>query len=60
MLHTLYQQSLRHQSQFFVEYFALDLIMEKDKVCSGGPKRRKQRESVNVDASAPSEITSTG
>jgi len=28
MLHTLYQQSLRYQTEFFVEYFALDLIME--------------------------------
>ena len=28
MLHTLYQQCLRHQAQFFVEYFAIDLIME--------------------------------
>ncbi|HKS69088.1 MAG TPA: FAD-binding protein, partial [Ktedonobacterales bacterium] len=27
MLHTLYQQALRHQAIFFVEYFALDLIM---------------------------------
>ncbi|MEM7730606.1 MAG: FAD-binding protein, partial [Pseudomonadota bacterium] len=28
MLHTLYGQSLRHQTEFFIEYFALDLIME--------------------------------
>ncbi len=28
MLHTLYQQSLKHQADFFIEYFALDLIME--------------------------------
>src|SRR4029077_15022874 len=28
MLHTLYQQSVRHQAEFFVEYFAIDLIME--------------------------------
>ncbi len=28
MLHTLYQQSLKHQAQFYVEYFAIDLIME--------------------------------
>ncbi|PWN93586.1 succinate dehydrogenase [Acaromyces ingoldii] len=28
MLHTLYGQSLRHNTQFFIEYFALDLIME--------------------------------
>ncbi|HLW74653.1 MAG TPA: succinate dehydrogenase flavoprotein subunit [Gammaproteobacteria bacterium] len=34
MLHTLYQQSLKHQAEFFVEYFALDLLMEGD-VCRG-------------------------
>jgi len=35
MLHTLYQQSLRHNAEFFVEYFALDLIMDEDGVCRG-------------------------
>ena len=34
MLHTLYQQSLRFDAAFFVEYFALDLIME-DGACRG-------------------------
>jgi len=34
MLHTLYQQSLKHEAEFFVEYFALDLIME-DGACRG-------------------------
>jgi succinate dehydrogenase / fumarate reductase flavoprotein subunit len=34
MLHTLYQQSLRHQARFFIEYFAIDLIME-DGECRG-------------------------
>jgi succinate dehydrogenase / fumarate reductase, flavoprotein subunit len=34
MLHTLYQQSLKHQAQFFVEYFAIDLIMQ-DGECRG-------------------------
>ncbi len=34
MLHTLYQQSLKHSATFFVEYFALDLIME-DGECRG-------------------------
>jgi len=34
ILHTLYQQSLKHDAEFFVEYFALDLIME-DGVCRG-------------------------
>jgi succinate dehydrogenase / fumarate reductase flavoprotein subunit len=34
MLHTLYQQSLKHSAEFFVEYFAIDLIMENG-VCCG-------------------------
>ncbi|MDH4054657.1 MAG: succinate dehydrogenase flavoprotein subunit [Gammaproteobacteria bacterium] len=34
MLHTLYQQSLKHDAEFFIEYFAVDLIME-DGVCRG-------------------------
>jgi succinate dehydrogenase / fumarate reductase flavoprotein subunit len=34
MLHTLYQQSLKHDAEFFVEYFAIDLIMEDD-ACRG-------------------------
>src|SRR6202048_356061 len=35
ILHALYQQSLRHNAEFFVEYFALDLIMDEDGVCRG-------------------------
>ncbi len=35
MLHTLYGQSLRHAAEFFVEYFALDLIMDQDGACRG-------------------------
>ncbi|MEX0373780.1 succinate dehydrogenase flavoprotein subunit [Spiribacter pallidus] len=34
ILHTLYQQSLAHQAEFYIEYFALDLIME-DGACRG-------------------------
>jgi succinate dehydrogenase / fumarate reductase flavoprotein subunit len=34
MLHTLYQQSLKHEAQFFIEYFAIDLIMENGE-CRG-------------------------
>jgi succinate dehydrogenase / fumarate reductase flavoprotein subunit len=34
MLHTMYGQSLAHDTEFFIEYFALDLIME-DGVCRG-------------------------
>ncbi len=35
ILHTLYQQSLRNHAEFFVEYFALDLIMDDDGACVG-------------------------
>jgi succinate dehydrogenase flavoprotein subunit len=34
MLHTLYQQSLKHHAEFFIEFFAIDLIME-DGGCRG-------------------------
>ena len=34
ILHTLYQQSLKHHAEFFIEYFATDLIMD-DGVCRG-------------------------
>ncbi len=36
MLHTLYQQALKHQAEFFVEYIALDLLMDPDEgACRG-------------------------
>jgi succinate dehydrogenase / fumarate reductase flavoprotein subunit len=35
ILHTLYQQSLKHEVEFFVEYFALDLIMDEEGACRG-------------------------
>ena len=34
MLHTLYQQSLRARAEFYIEYFAIDLMME-DGACRG-------------------------
>ncbi|KAH8778321.1 FAD binding domain-containing protein [Hyaloscypha sp. PMI_1271] len=34
MLHTLYGQSLKHNTNFFIEYFALDLLMV-DGACAG-------------------------
>ena len=34
MLHTLYQQSLKHDATFYIEYFAIDLVME-DGECRG-------------------------
>ena len=35
ILHTLYQQSLAHSAEFYVEYFALDLIMDAEGACRG-------------------------
>ena len=35
ILHTLYQQCLRHKAEFFVEYYALDLIMDSEGQCQG-------------------------
>ncbi|WP_457650446.1 succinate dehydrogenase flavoprotein subunit [Profundibacter sp.] len=35
MLHTLYGQSLKHNAEFYIEYFATDLIMSEDGKCQG-------------------------
>ena len=35
ILHTLYGQSLKNNAEFFIEYFAIDLIMTEDGVCQG-------------------------
>ncbi|HEX6958477.1 MAG TPA: succinate dehydrogenase flavoprotein subunit [Ferrovibrio sp.] len=35
ILHTLYQQSLKYDTEFFIEYFALDLIMDEEGACRG-------------------------
>ncbi len=35
ILHTLYQQSLKFNAEFFVEYFAIDIIMDDDGACRG-------------------------
>jgi succinate dehydrogenase / fumarate reductase flavoprotein subunit len=35
MLHTMYGQALRHSAEFFIEFFALDLIMDDDGRCRG-------------------------
>ena len=35
ILHTLYQQCLKHNAEFFVEYFALDLLMDENGACKG-------------------------
>ncbi|MET0688733.1 MAG: succinate dehydrogenase flavoprotein subunit [Methyloceanibacter sp.] len=35
MLHTMYGQALRYSAEFFIEYFALDLIMDDEDRCRG-------------------------
>lgn len=35
ILHTLYQQSLKHDAEFFIEYFATDLLMDENGTCRG-------------------------
>jgi succinate dehydrogenase / fumarate reductase flavoprotein subunit len=35
ILHTLYQQSLKQNAEFFIEYFVIDLIMSADGICQG-------------------------
>jgi succinate dehydrogenase / fumarate reductase flavoprotein subunit len=35
ILHTLYQQSLKCKAQFFIEYFAMDLLMDDEGACRG-------------------------
>ena len=35
LLHTLYQQSLKNNVEFFIEYFVLDLLMDDNKNCCG-------------------------
>jgi succinate dehydrogenase / fumarate reductase flavoprotein subunit len=35
MLHTMYGQALRHSAEFYIEFFAIDLIMDDQGVCRG-------------------------
>lgn len=35
ILHTLYQQALKHKAEFFIEYFGIDLIMNDEGECQG-------------------------
>ena len=35
MLHTLYGQALKNSTEFFIEYFAIDLIMDSEGRCRG-------------------------
>jgi len=45
MLHTLYQQSIKNEAEFFIEYFAIDLIMENGGT-SPAPRRTPARVTV--------------
>jgi len=35
LLHTLYQQSLKHRVKFFIEFFVIDLLFDEDNSCKG-------------------------
>jgi succinate dehydrogenase / fumarate reductase flavoprotein subunit len=35
ILHTLYQQCLKHKTEFYIEFFATDIIMDDEGVCRG-------------------------
>ncbi|MFV9875258.1 MAG: succinate dehydrogenase flavoprotein subunit [Rickettsiales endosymbiont of Dermacentor nuttalli] len=35
ILHSLYQQALKHKAKFFIEYFAIDLLMDENGSCRG-------------------------
>ncbi|AIL65275.1 Succinate dehydrogenase flavoprotein subunit [Rickettsiales bacterium Ac37b] len=35
ILHSLYQQALKHKAKFFIEYFAIDLLMDEEGACKG-------------------------
>src|SRR5258707_60993 len=35
MLHTMYGPALRHSAEFYIEFFAIDLIMDDQGVCRG-------------------------
>jgi succinate dehydrogenase / fumarate reductase flavoprotein subunit len=35
ILHTLYQQALKYKAKFFIEYFAIDLVMDDSGACRG-------------------------
>ena len=58
ILHTLYQQSLKHAAEFFIEYIVVDLIME-DGACRGVIAWRLDDGSLHL-FSAPMTILATG
>ena len=43
MLHTMYGQALRHSAEFFIEYFAIDLIMDDEGRCRGVVAHQSRR-----------------
>ena len=52
MLHTLYQQSLQHDAQFFIEYFAIDLIMEERRLPRRARARHGDRHAASLSRAA--------
>ena len=50
MLHTLYSQSLRYSAEFFIEYFAIDLIMDEEGRCRRRDRAQARR---RLDPSLP-------
>ncbi len=49
MLHTMYGQALRHSAEFFIEYFAIDLIMDERPL----PRRGRAQSRRRHDPSLP-------
>ncbi|MEM1066735.1 MAG: succinate dehydrogenase flavoprotein subunit [Pseudomonadota bacterium] len=48
ILHTLYGQSLKEKAEFFIEYFAIDLIMSEDGQCQGVVAWRLEDGTIHV------------
>src|SRR5690554_545177 len=53
MLHALYQQSLKYDADFFIEYFAIDLIMEEENAAASSQSVWK---TVRSTVSAPMQL----
>lgn len=47
ILHTLYGQCVKHKAEFYIEYFALDLIMDEEGVCRGVIAMRMEDGSIH-------------
>ena len=43
MLHTMYGQALRHSAEFYIEFFAIDLIMDDQGACRGVDRAEARR-----------------